>query len=337
LPTLNITSILRDSYNTSDSATMTNGTSLLVSRNSSSVYKYPYLQFDLRGIPVGAVITSAILHCYVYAITTTGATMAIRARPIISNWEETGSYTVTVDTTATYLGTATWSAIGDNTVNITNMFTDWVNGVLTNYGVRLETTGATTPNTYTLASSENTTYAKPYIEVTYELPEVNITAPLVGATGAALVPTLNIGQGTEVIVPLSIITATALGPVGSTEISISAVTAICNAGMGSNTTANTGTFVYNQSPAMLINGALLTPGISTVQNTDIIALPILANALISTPQIIITLYTSPYWKQEYYTLEFVEEVDFDTLFNYEVDMEVEFIQETDCEVLFVRE
>lgn len=142
-------------------------TSLTVAAPSSPAF----LRLAGITIPQGMQVESATLH--LYALTTSSVNGAYSFHRATSAWTESGTETVTFDSTA--LG-VTDNAVGWKAVDITSAVVGWTEGTFANHGIRLSRSA----NSGTFASSEDATL-RPYVVVTLsELaagPEIRITPP----------------------------------------------------------------------------------------------------------------------------------------------------------------
>lgn len=189
-------SMQKESGNTNNGT----ATTLLFSDSNASYYDYPVVRFDLSSIPSNATISSAVL--YLYATWDTGAACTINAHRIYKIWngetnvtwndwdtttKEWGTvgcdnaadgqadnssdgsgYDRTSTADATYSKTA-WIGATWFSWNLTSLAQLWVNGTISNNGVRISSTLAD------CVIDNGTFYSSEYLTDTTKRPKITIT------------------------------------------------------------------------------------------------------------------------------------------------------------------
>jgi len=166
-------------------------------------------RFDVSSIPAGATVNSATIYFYAYNVT--GGTPTVGCYRVLTHWDEmqatynsrlTGTLWGAAglqsgtDYNATAIGTATVSAAGWVSFDITSTVQGWVSGSYVNEGVMYRETAAghiyTYMREYTIDAS-----LRPKLVVNYTAPGITITtASLPGGTvGAAYSQTLAASGG----------------------------------------------------------------------------------------------------------------------------------------------
>jgi len=136
-------------------------------------------RFDVSSIPSSATVNSATISFYVYSVT--GGTPAVACYRVLTQWDEmqatynnrltstawgTPGLLSGTDYAATAIGTATVSAAGWVSYDITSTVQGWVNGTYANQGVMYKETSA--GHCYTRMSEYTTdTTQRPKLVVTY--------------------------------------------------------------------------------------------------------------------------------------------------------------------------
>ena len=184
------------SYSTSTTNNYGASTTLKVTRNASSAQRGSLFKWNVSSIPSGATVSSASLTLYV----STAASQVYNLYNMRRSWVEgTGASSESGDgaTWLTYDGTNTWmtsgaantsadrydtnlwgagtssfSSTGSKTVSLNTdgiaVVEGWIAGTTSNYGLTMQNYSSTSvSDDLQFASSENTTYAGPTLNISY--------------------------------------------------------------------------------------------------------------------------------------------------------------------------
>lgn len=145
-------------------------------------YEYiSLIQFDLSSIPVGSIISSAILDIYVDYSYNISVEKAINVKRITSSWNES---TVTYngrpshDVSSRGSSASFTDLIGHKTIDITSLVQEWINEVYPNYGVRLHNVDESLFASYVTgySSGHGTPSERPSLTIDY-VAEINPNTP----------------------------------------------------------------------------------------------------------------------------------------------------------------
>jgi uncharacterized repeat protein (TIGR01451 family) len=153
----------------------------IITRNTKAgaVSKAGLIQFDLSGIPSGAIINRATLQLNVTGVNS----QTDNAHQLLKSWTESGKTWSTglpqsgTDYVATSEGSMDVSTTGLKTVDLTDLVDDWVNNAVANYGIVLVGTGAS--NKDIKYDSSESGAVVPALVVSYSLPSTSTCTPAV--------------------------------------------------------------------------------------------------------------------------------------------------------------
>ncbi len=230
-------------------------------RNNTGQIMRPLIQFNLSGIPTGAIIDNATLRMY---ITGNKTSQTVNIHHLTHNWTETGA------TWNTYDGVNNWGAGGGDyngtihgsfvpdpkdaykETNITDLVQDWINGTWTNYGIILN---GITSDEAKFGSRENTG-KEPELVIYYHIPSTPATTVTLGANPLLICSTGQINVTMTVGIDSNVSGVTP--PVNLTMNTTGGITASLASGPSPpgpvNVSANspvTFTYVYNVTPGAI--------------------------------------------------------------------------------------
>lgn len=136
-----------------------------------AAYDYAsYMKFALTQIPTGATVTAATLKLYVYWLGVNGSNTGVTSNVHLAaaDWDENTLTYNNKPAAGTLVDTMSMTSVGWKTLDITDEFNDWRDGVTDNYGLRFFPSSANANRNSAWYSSRALDY-KPYIEVTYTI------------------------------------------------------------------------------------------------------------------------------------------------------------------------
>lgn len=136
-----------------------------------AAYDYAsYMKWALTQIPTGATVTKAELKLYVYWLGANGSNTGVTSNVHLAaaNWDESTLTWNNKPAVGALINTMSMTSIGWKTLDITDEFNDWRDGVTDNNGIRLFPSSANA-NRNAAWYSKEALQNKPYIEVTYTI------------------------------------------------------------------------------------------------------------------------------------------------------------------------
>ena len=136
-----------------------------------AAYDYAsYMKWALTQIPTGATVTKAELKLYVYWLGANGSNTGVTSNVHLSgaDWDESTLTWNNKPAVGALINTMSMTSIGWKTLDITDEFNDWRDGVTDNNGIRLFPSSANA-NRNAAWYSKEALQNKPYIEVTYTI------------------------------------------------------------------------------------------------------------------------------------------------------------------------
>jgi len=188
---------------------------------------YTLVKMDTINFGGNPVLVSASLVLNLEGMNATSWIVA----PITQSWTPSGTPNPTVDTASQITftsGQITNLGGGFYSVDITPIATKWVNGTLTNYGVKLTGTGAAATYNNTVATSRTS-----YIQYSYKtdgIPANYSVGPMTASSSLAM-PGVTAGTGVSVGSVAMTATASMVMPVASVNAGYSATAMSANASM----------------------------------------------------------------------------------------------------------
>jgi hypothetical protein len=137
----------------------------------TAAYDYmSFMKFPLTQIPTGAIVEDAKLNLYVYWLGANGSNTGVTSNVHLSgaDWDESTLTWNNKPAVGALINTMSMTSIGWKTLDITDEFNDWRDGVTDNFGLRFFPSSANANRNaawYSKEALEN----KPYIEVTYTI------------------------------------------------------------------------------------------------------------------------------------------------------------------------